>query len=104
MDDLATPLRPMDERPPISEEAIRNRIARALRRARLALVWELLWPRLESPLLVVGLFLSVSWFGLWIGMPEWLRVTLLVLFGVAGLISLIPLARVKRPDMSVALA
>jgi hypothetical protein len=84
--------------------AIRVRIGRAIRRARLALLWEAAWPRLIPPFLVAAVFLTISWFGLWIGMPEWIRVGLLVLFGLGGLASLVPLARIRMPDNAAALA
>src|SRR5262249_771754 len=42
-------------------------LARALRRARWTIFWERLWPALASLATVMGLFLAVSWFGLWLG-------------------------------------
>ncbi|MGD9738521.1 MAG: TIGR02302 family protein [Bauldia sp.] len=98
------PPRPLRLQPAQDEAAVRERIARAVGRARLALLWEDLWPRLILPLVVVTAFLAVSWFGLWIGMPEWLRIGLLGLFGLAGLASLVPLFRLHRPSEAAALA
>src|SRR5512132_1137021 len=41
-------------------------LARALRRARWTIFWERLWPALASIATVIGLFLAVSWLGLWL--------------------------------------
>ncbi len=83
---------------------IERLIARAIRRARLALVWESLWPRLMPALIVAGLFLLVSWVGVWPLVPDWLRVALLVAFALLGIASLAPLATLRFPDRRTALA
>ena len=44
-------------------------LARALKRARGSLFWERLWPALASLAVAVGLFLALSWVGLWIVLP-----------------------------------
>src|SRR6516165_4405171 len=44
-------------------------LARALRRARWTIFWERLWPALASLATVMGLFLAVSWLGLWLWLP-----------------------------------
>src|SRR5262249_18026386 len=44
-------------------------LARALRRARWTIFWERLWPALASIPTVFGLFLAVSWLGLWLWLP-----------------------------------
>ncbi len=89
--------------PAPDEPAVRSRIVRALGRARAALLWETLWPRLVPPLLVGALFLLVSWFGFWIGMPNWLRVGLLAAFAIAALATLVPLFRLRVPGEAAAL-
>src|SRR4029453_8892104 len=43
--------------------------ARALGRARWAIFWERLWPAVASLATVIGLFLAVSWLGLWLWLP-----------------------------------
>lgn len=89
---------------PADNGAIERLIARATRRARLALVWESLWPRLVPALVVFGLFLLVSWVGLWPLFPDWLRVALLIAFALVGIASLWPLATLRIPDRQAALA
>lgn len=89
---------------PEDESAVRAHIGRAVERARLALLWEAVWPKLVPFLVVAGVFLVLSWFGIWIGMPEWLRVATLAVFGLAALGSLVPLIRVRLPGQAEALA
>jgi uncharacterized protein (TIGR02302 family) len=44
-------------------------LVRALGRARWTIFWERLWPAVASVATVVGLFLAVSWLGLWLWLP-----------------------------------
>src|ERR1700730_16416379 len=56
--------------PPRDAEAVsRLQLARALQRAKYAIAWERSWPHLARLLTVGGLFLAVSWAGLWLGLP-----------------------------------
>ena len=45
------------------------RSAAALRRARWTIFWERLWPALATLATAVGLFLALSWLGLWLWLP-----------------------------------
>src|ERR1700722_19474848 len=47
----------------------RLQLAQALQRAKYAIAWERIWPPLARLLSVIGLFLVVSWAGLWLGVP-----------------------------------
>jgi uncharacterized protein (TIGR02302 family) len=85
------------------EAGARRDIARALRRARIAIAWERLWPSLARLLTVAGLFLAVSWAGAWIALPFVLRAAGLVLFAVLGLVVLVPLVRFRWPTRDEAL-
>lgn len=85
-------------------DPIEQRIARALARARRALWLERIWPPLAALSGVVALFVAVSWLGLWLVVPDWLRLILLTLFGVALLAPLVPLVRTRRPSGEDALA
>lgn len=42
-------------------------------------VWESLWPRLVPLFILVCIFITLSWFGLWQSVPDWLRWAGLVL-------------------------
>src|ERR1700687_3457840 len=66
----------------------RLQLAQALRRAEFAIAGERSWPHLARLLAVAGLFLVVSWAGLWLALPFLARAIGLGLFvgvGVAGL-------------------
>jgi uncharacterized protein (TIGR02302 family) len=63
MPDLNSPAR----RP--TAEAATAHLEGALTRAKWVLLWERIWPPLAGVLTVTGLFLSVSWLGLWLWLP-----------------------------------
>src|SRR5260370_12294738 len=52
------------------ERAGDDLLAPALRRARWTIFWERLWPALASIATVIGLFLALSWLGLWLWLPS----------------------------------
>src|SRR5499427_4689011 len=55
-------------RRPTAEAATRH-LEGALSRAKWVLLWERVWPPLAGVLTVTGLFLAVSWLGLWLWLP-----------------------------------
>ena len=79
------------------------RLAQALRRAGWAIAWERLWPTGARFLSVVGLFLAVSWAGLWVSLPTWLRVAGVAVSALLALASLLPLIRFRWPTRDEAL-
>src|SRR5277367_5055269 len=96
-----TPDSPEPERSP--EAAARLRIAQALRRSELAIAWERSWPHLARFLTVVGLFLVLSWAGLWLVLPFVARAVGLGLFLAVALAALFPLSRFRWPSRQDAL-
>jgi uncharacterized protein (TIGR02302 family) len=74
-----------------------------VRRARLVLVLDRLWPALWLPGGVIGVFLLVSLFGLWPRLPFEIHQGMLWAFGIALVLSLAPLVRIKWPDRAEAL-
>src|SRR3546814_12777740 len=62
------------------------------------------WPPLAAFGSVLLLFLSVSWFGLWLVVPPALRAGGVALFALAGLIALFPLRRLRGPSRAQELA
>lgn len=85
-------------------DPIERRIVRALRSARRALFVERIWPPLAAMAGVIALFVAVSWLGLWLVVPDWARLVLLTLFGIAFLAPLVLLTRVRVPDTAEALS
>jgi uncharacterized protein (TIGR02302 family) len=78
-------------------------LARAVKRARGSLLWERLWPALATLAVAAGLFLSLSWAGLWIALPPLPRAIALVLFLIVIAVAAIPLIRLKVPNHTEAL-
>ena len=76
----------------------RLQLTQALRRAKYAIAWERFWPHLARLLTVVGLFLVMSWVGLWLVLPFAARAVGLGLFGLLALGALLPLVRFRWPS------
>src|SRR3979409_1871010 len=82
----------------------RLQLAQALQRAKYAIAWERCWPHLARLLTVVGLFLVVSWAGLWLALPFVARAAGLGLFVALALGALFPLLRFRWPSREDALS
>lgn len=76
---------------------------RTVYHARMALLWEQIWPLLAALLTLLGLFLSVSWLGLWLWLPPIGRAIGVAMFGLAALATAWRLLRVRLPDEADAL-
>ena len=82
----------------------RLKLAQALKRATFAIAWERAWPHLARLLTVVGLFLAVSWTGLWLALPSFARAIGLGLFAALALAALFPLLRFRWPSRAQGLS
>jgi uncharacterized protein (TIGR02302 family) len=76
----------------------------ALRRARWTILWERLWPPLARIATIAGLFLTLSWLGLWLYLPPLLRAIVLVALAILALVALIPLVRLRIPGVAEGLS
>jgi uncharacterized protein (TIGR02302 family) len=76
----------------------RLQLTQALQRAKYAIAWERSWPHLARFLTVAGLFLVVSWAGLWLVLPFVARAIGLGLFVLLALAALFPLFRFRWPS------
>lgn len=97
----------MNEAPRIretSEDEVRDRIERAVGRARLVLAWEALWPRIAPLLALAALFLALSWFGLWRVVPDLARWAIVAVFALAALWFLFRPGLPRWPTRAAALA
>src|SRR5947199_8902101 len=83
---------------PPPERAGDDLLARALRRARWTIFWERLWPALASVATVVGLFLAVSWLGLWLWLPPIARAITLGVFFLLTAAAFAPLLMLRVPS------
>ncbi len=73
-------------------------LTQALQRARWVIAWERGWPHLARLLSVAGLFLAVSWAGLWLVLPAAGRAVGLVAFALLALAAVVPAIRFRWPS------
>ena len=77
-----------------------SRLARTRFATRLVMVLERLWPLILPLLVLISLFLSISWLGLFRLIPDAARYGVIAVLGLLGLASLWPLRRFRRPGPS----
>src|SRR5436309_4839956 len=82
----------------INEQVADTLLARALRRAWWTILWERMWPALASVAVAVGLFLAVSWAGLWLVLPPLGRAIALFVLIVLIAVAAVPLFRFRLPS------
>lgn len=80
------------------------RLERLVLYTRAILLFERIWRLLVPPLIVVGVFVCVSWTGLWLETPRWARALGLSTLVLSLIISLWPLLRFRFPSRQDALA
>src|SRR6266478_4551083 len=73
-------------------------LERALHRARWTGFWERLWPPIATLATAVGIFLAVSWLGIWLWLPPIGRAIALGGFLVLATVATWPLLRVRFPS------
>ena len=73
----------------------RLQLGQALQRAKYAIAWEQTWPHLARLLSLIGLFLVVSWAGLWLTLPFIARAVGIGLFVLAALWAVWPLVKFR---------
>jgi uncharacterized protein (TIGR02302 family) len=74
-------------------------LKRALKHARRSIMWERLWPTLAMLATIVGLFLALSWAGLWLALPPIARAAGLLIFVIAAVVVAIPLLLLRFPSI-----
>jgi len=84
-------------------EGTRRMFAAAVLRARQALLWESIWPLLASVAVACGVFLALSWAGLWISIPPLARIIGLGIFSLALIVCFVPVVRLHLPRDAEAL-
>jgi uncharacterized protein (TIGR02302 family) len=75
----------------------------ALKRARWTIFWERLWPPLAAFATVIGLFLAVSWIGVWLWLPPLARAAGLLAFAALAIAAAVPFVFLRMPSASDAL-
>jgi uncharacterized protein (TIGR02302 family) len=84
-------------------ETVMGRLDHLVARARAALMWERLWRALLVPSLILGLFVCLSFAGLWLEVGRTWRILGVVLLGLAFVLGLVPLLRLGWPSRKEAL-
>jgi len=92
------------EPPRESDGLARLKLKEALQRARFAIAWERAWPPLARLLTVIGLFLVVSWAGIWLSLPFLARTIGFSLFVLLALAAASPMLRFRWPSKTQALS
>ena len=89
----------MTDRPDASiPRRLKQRLLFSRTMTRAAMIAERFWPLVLPLLLVVGLFVSLSWFGVFALMPDGLRTALVAIFGLGALAALWPLRSFRPPS------
>jgi uncharacterized protein (TIGR02302 family) len=78
-------------------------LSRALLRARWSIFWERLWPAVASLATVIGLFLAVSWLGVWLWLPSYARAIGLGIFFLLTAAAFAPFLALRAPTRTDAL-
>ena len=82
-----------------------SELERLVARATLVLAWERVWPSLAAGLTCAGLFVCLSWLGLWLPLPTSWRIVGVGAFALFGLFCLVnPLRGTGWPSRGEALA
>ncbi|MBB3902445.1 uncharacterized protein (TIGR02302 family) [Methylobacterium brachythecii] len=89
---------------PTPRDPVRVRLDRLVVGARAAGLIERIWPLLWRGLMVVLAFLTLSWLGLWLELPQVWRMVGLGLFALVAVVVLAPMARLRSLDRRQALA
>jgi hypothetical protein len=71
-----------------------------LRRARWTIFWERLWPALATLATAAGLFLTISWLGVWLWLPPLGRAAAVLAFAVIALAAAAPFVFVRVPAIA----
>ncbi len=79
------------------DRGLPGRLGRTRWLVRATVAVERLWPLVLPCLIVVSLFLSLSWLGVFRLLPDWARLGLTVLLGIAFVAALVPLRHFRRP-------
>src|SRR6202051_1619530 len=85
---------------PPGDPAARSLVAAAVWRARFTIFWERLWPALAALATAIGLFLAVSWLGLWLWLPPLGRAVFLIAFVVVAVAAAFPLGFFRIPALN----
>ncbi len=84
--------------------ATRALLEATLQRARWTIFWERLWPALTSLATAIGLFLALSWLGLWLWLPPLGRAAAVIACAAIAVVAAFPFLFVRMPGARDALS
>jgi uncharacterized protein (TIGR02302 family) len=84
--------------------ATRALLEATLKRARWTIFWERLWPALTSLATAIGLFLALSWLGLWLWLPPLGRTAAVIACAAIAIVAAFPFVFVRMPGARDALS
>jgi uncharacterized protein (TIGR02302 family) len=91
------------EHSPRGEGAANPRLERLALTARAILLFERTWRIVLPPLVVLGIFVCISWTGLWLDAPRWARGFGVLALVLGVVITLLPLREFRLPSRKEAL-
>src|SRR5580658_9951475 len=89
---------------PRPADTTRALLEATLRRARWTIFWERLWPALTSLATAIGLFLALSWLGLWLWLPPLGRAAAVIACAALAIVAAFPFVFVRMPGARDALS
>lgn len=101
--------RPIPGNPDVSPEGAppgaskHPRLEQLAARTRALLLFERSWRLLAPPLILIGLFICLSWTGFWLEIPHWARALGVGVFGIGLVLGLAPLRKLRFPSRREAL-
>lgn len=95
--------RKREDDPPPGRDASNPRLEGLVFRARAILLFERIWRLVLPPLIVAGIFVCVSWTGVWLDAPHWLRGLGALALAAGVVIALLPLRKFRFPPRDEAL-
>ncbi len=81
------------------DDAASSLLATTLRRARWTIFWERLWPPLAALATAVGLFLALSWLGLWLWLPPLGRAAAVIACALVAAVAAFQFVYVRMPGI-----
>jgi uncharacterized protein (TIGR02302 family) len=100
----ANPAAEPRQQPRHLDASTQSRLAAALTRARWTIVWEQLWPALTSLATAIGVFLALSWLGVWLWLPPLMRAAAVVACAALAIAAAWPFVSVRMPGKRDALS
>ena len=81
----------------------KQKLQRKIRRARLSMLWEQLWPAIYLPALIGAFYVSLSWLGIFGFLDFWFRVPIVAIIAIGFVASFYRFSSVRYPSYDAGL-